>query len=95
AVGSTVRSTLFLVVASKANYNLLLGREWIHGVGAVSSTLHQKGFAYTPANNVYHSVKLDPTHGFICEREEIDDGPYEEEDKVCPTVWDIDEHYYD
>ncbi|MCI21838.1 hypothetical protein A2U01_0043008, partial [Trifolium medium] len=42
AVGSTVRSTLFLVVASKANYNLLQGREWIHGVGAVPSTLHQR-----------------------------------------------------
>jgi hypothetical protein len=40
AVGSTVRSTLFIVVDSKANYNLLLGREWIHGVGAVPSTLH-------------------------------------------------------
>ncbi|PNX57546.1 hypothetical protein L195_g050456 [Trifolium pratense] len=42
AVGSTVRPTLFLVVASKANYNLLLGREWIHGVEAVPSTLHQR-----------------------------------------------------
>jgi len=32
-VGTVKRSTLFLVVASKANYNLLLGREWIHDVG--------------------------------------------------------------
>jgi hypothetical protein len=36
------RSTLFPVVASKANYNLLLGKEWIHGVGAVPSTMHQR-----------------------------------------------------
>ncbi|MCH87192.1 hypothetical protein A2U01_0008058 [Trifolium medium] len=42
AVGSTVRPTLFLVVPSKANYNMLLGREWIHGIGAVPSTLHQR-----------------------------------------------------
>jgi hypothetical protein len=42
-VGSTVRPTLFLVVPSKANFNLLLGREWIHGVGAVPLTLHQSG----------------------------------------------------
>eukprot|EP00256_Glycine_max_P066604 XP_025981199.1 uncharacterized protein LOC100802634 [Glycine max] len=42
AVGSIVRPTLFLVIQSKANFNLLLGREWIHGVGAVPSTLHQK-----------------------------------------------------
>ncbi|MCI62001.1 hypothetical protein A2U01_0083258, partial [Trifolium medium] len=54
----------------------------------------EQGFAYTPADNVYHSVKLDTTHGFIWEREEIDDGPCEEEGKIRPTGWDIDEHYY-
>ncbi|XP_045802327.1 uncharacterized protein LOC123895902 [Trifolium pratense] len=140
AVGSTVRPTLFLVVASKANYNLLLGREWIHGVGAVPSTLHQRvsiwrddgvvenieadqsyfraethhitkhsfdkklanispcteqGYAYAPADNVYHSVKLDPTHGFIWEREEIDEGPHVDEGKVRPTGWDLEEYYDD
>ncbi|MCI39059.1 hypothetical protein A2U01_0060288, partial [Trifolium medium] len=41
-VGSTIRPTLFLVVPSKANYNMLLGREWIYGIGAVPSTLHQR-----------------------------------------------------
>jgi len=41
-VGTVRRSTLFLVVASKANYYLLLGREWIHGVGAIPSTMHQR-----------------------------------------------------
>jgi len=41
-VGTVKRSTLFLVVASKANYNLLLGREWIHGVGVIPSTTHQR-----------------------------------------------------
>jgi len=41
-VGTVKRSTFFLVVASKANYNLLQGREWIHGVGAVPSTMHQR-----------------------------------------------------
>ena len=30
-----------MVVPSKENYNLLLGREWIHGVRVVPSTLHQ------------------------------------------------------
>ncbi|PNX88179.1 hypothetical protein L195_g044281, partial [Trifolium pratense] len=42
AIGSSVRPTLFLVVPSKVNYNLLLGKEWIHGVGAIPSTLHQR-----------------------------------------------------
>jgi len=41
-VGTVKRQTLFLVVASKANFNLLLGREWIYGVGDVPSTLHQR-----------------------------------------------------
>ena len=35
-------ATLFLVVESKANYNLLLGREWIHGVGVLPSIMHQR-----------------------------------------------------
>jgi hypothetical protein len=41
-VGSTVRKTLFMVIAVMPNYNLLLGREWIHGVGVVPSSLHQR-----------------------------------------------------
>ncbi|KAK2422828.1 hypothetical protein QL285_033329 [Trifolium repens] len=127
AVGSIVRPTLFLVVESKANFNLLLGREWIHGVGAVPSTLHQKLIlwredgcvenieadqsfymsevdtinqqtfdknlaniapcydrenAFTPSDNVIHSVKLHPTQGFIWEREEID--AVSSEDGVAP-----------
>lgn len=39
-VGSTTRSTLFMVIPSKANYNMLLGSEWIHGIDTVTSTLH-------------------------------------------------------
>ena len=31
-----------MVIASKANYNLLLGHEWIHGIRAIPSTLHQR-----------------------------------------------------
>ena len=42
AVGTTTRSTLFMVINSKANLDLLLGREWIHGIGVVPSTLHQR-----------------------------------------------------
>ncbi|CAJ2671752.1 unnamed protein product [Trifolium pratense] len=41
-VGTTVRKTLFMVIAAKPNYNMLLGREWIHGTGAVPSTMHQR-----------------------------------------------------
>lgn len=41
-VGTTTRSTLFMVINSKANFNLLLEREWIHGIGAVPSNVNQK-----------------------------------------------------
>jgi len=30
-----------MVVPLKANFNLLLGREWIHGIGVVPSSMHQ------------------------------------------------------
>lgn len=31
-----------MVIVYNANYNLLLGCEWIHGIGVVPSTLHQR-----------------------------------------------------
>ena len=39
-VGSVSRTTMFMVVPSKSNFKVLLGRERIHGVGVVPSTLH-------------------------------------------------------
>ena len=41
-VGFVTRSTLFMVVPSNANFNFLLGREWIHGIGVVPSSMHQR-----------------------------------------------------
>ncbi|XP_020205366.1 uncharacterized protein LOC109790594 [Cajanus cajan] len=43
-IGSVKRTTMFIVTPLKANFNVLLGREWIHGMGAIPSTLHQKVF---------------------------------------------------
>nr|KYP31050.1 hypothetical protein KK1_049148 [Cajanus cajan] len=43
-IGSVKRTTMFIVTPSKANFNVLLGREWIHGMGAVPSIVHQKVF---------------------------------------------------
>ena len=34
-------STKFLVVDCDSSYNMILGWSWIHGMGAVPSTLHQ------------------------------------------------------
>lgn len=41
-VGTITRPTMFMVIASKDNYNMLLGREWIHDIEAVPSSLHQR-----------------------------------------------------
>jgi len=40
--GYDTRPALFMVVLSKAKINLILGREWIHGIGVVPSSMHQK-----------------------------------------------------
>ena len=34
-LGSIIRPTMFMVIESKTNYNMLLGREWFHGIGTV------------------------------------------------------------
>lgn len=41
-VGTITRPTMFMVIVSKANYNMLLGREWIHGIEVVPSSMHQR-----------------------------------------------------
>lgn len=41
-VGTIERMTLFIIVPAKSSYNLLLGGYWIHAVGAIPSTVHQK-----------------------------------------------------
>lgn len=41
-VGVITLPTIFMVITSMASYNLLLGREWICGVGVVTLSLHQK-----------------------------------------------------
>ena len=41
-VGSQVFNLKFYVMDIRPAYSFLLGRPWIHGAGAVTSTLHQK-----------------------------------------------------
>lgn len=42
SVGSTTRQTLFVVIPYKENYNMLLGREWIHRIWVIPSMLRQR-----------------------------------------------------
>lgn len=42
SIRSTSRGSLFMVIRSNANCNLLLRSEWIHCIGVLPSTLHQR-----------------------------------------------------
>ncbi|XP_057446268.1 uncharacterized protein LOC130738310 [Lotus japonicus] len=74
-VGTVGRSTLFIVVPSKANYNLLLGREWIHGVGAVPSTLHQR-ISIWKADGIVEIVQADQSY-YLAEAGYVDKKNFE------------------
>lgn len=39
---------MFMIVETKANYNLLLGKEWINGVRVVISSMHQRVIIWRP-----------------------------------------------
>jgi len=64
-VGSVSRTTMFMVVPSKANFNVLLGREWIRGVGAVPSTLHQR-IAIWRGDGLVENIETDQSY-FLAE----------------------------
>jgi hypothetical protein len=64
-VGSVSRTTMFMVVLSKANFNVLLGREWIHGVGAEPSTLHQR-IAIWREDGLVENIEADQSY-FLAE----------------------------
>lgn len=55
-VGTVTRSTMFMIVETKANYNLLLGKEWIHGVRVVPSLMHQRIIIWRPDGIVENIV---------------------------------------
>ena len=57
-VGTVTRPTIFMVVETKANYNLLLGREWIHRIGAVPSSMHQRITIWRP-DGIVENIEAD------------------------------------
>jgi len=47
-----------MVVPSKSKFTLLLGREWIHGVGIVPSLMHQRIAIWREADQSYFMAKV-------------------------------------
>jgi len=79
------RATLFFVVASKANYNLLQGREWIHGVGVVPSTMHQR-LTLWREDGVLENIEADQSY-FTAEVDNITKKTFDKQlAKIAPCV---------
>jgi len=64
-----VRPTLFMLVPSKANFNLLIGREWIHGIGVVPSSMHQR-ISIWRDDGMVESIEADQSY-FLAEVNQI------------------------
>lgn len=61
-MGTVTRSTMFMIVETKTNYNFLLGHEWIHGVGVVPSSMHQRITIWRP-DSIMENMEAD--HGYF------------------------------
>lgn len=57
-VGTTTRPTLFIVMLTKTNYNLLLGKEWFHGVRCIPFSMHQRITIWKP-DGVIETIEAD------------------------------------
>lgn len=56
---TTTRPTMFMVVSTKENYKMLLGREWLHEVGYVTSFTHNRITIWT-LDGVVETIEADP-----------------------------------
>lgn len=57
-IGLITRLIVFMVIALKVSYNLLLGREWIHGVRVIPLLLHQM-IAIWRNDRILENMKVD------------------------------------
>ena len=71
-VGSITRPTLFMVIDAKPSYNLLVGREWLHGVGVVPSSAHQRLVIWRE-DGVVENIEADQSY-FMTEVNNVNSG---------------------
>ena len=84
-IGSSCRPTMFMVIEAKANYNLLLGREWIHGVGAVPSSMHQRLVLWRD-DGIMENIEADQSY-FMSTVNLVDKRDYDKHlAKIAPCV---------
>jgi len=90
-VGSISRTTKFMVVPSKANFNVLLGREWIHGMGTVPSTLHQR-IAIWRKDGLVENIEADQSY-FLAEVNNITKKNFDKQLASIPPVMSLGSKY--
>lgn len=69
-VGTITIPNFVHVMPGPLSYNLLLGKSWLHALGAISSTLH--GSLKFVANNKVVTIKVDPEDMHLCQIAAID-----------------------
>lgn len=56
-----------MVIDSKANFNLLPGREWIHGIKVVPSTVHQRLIIWRK-DDIVENIEVDQSYYWVDDR---------------------------
>jgi len=90
-VGSISQTTMFMVVPSKENFNVLLGREWIQGVGAVPSTMHQR-IAIWRKDGLVENIEADRSY-FLAEVNNITKKNFDKKLASIPPVMSLGPKY--
>ncbi|KEH17559.1 hypothetical protein MTR_0008s0310 [Medicago truncatula] len=90
-VGSVSRTTMFMVVPSKENFNVLLVREWIHGVGAVPCTVHQR-IAIWKDDGLVENIEADQSY-FLVEVNNITKKNFDKQLAHIPPVMSLGPKY--
>lgn len=86
-VGIVVRPTLFMAIPSTTNYNLLLGQEWIYGVGEVPLTLHQRISIWRP-NGILENVETYKSY-FLAKLDHVNKGTFNKKiTTIAPYIFD-------
>ena len=84
-VGSITRPTVFMLIAARDSYNLLLGREWIHGVGAVPSSLLQR-MAIWREDGIVENIEVDQGY-YMAEVNHVDKRNFDKNlAKIAPCI---------
>lgn len=85
AIGTSTKLTLSMVIKSKEKFNLLLGREWVHGIGTIPSILHQR-ISIRRKDGVVENIEVDQSYYKAYETKDGNKSFDQQLAKVAPCV---------